>query len=187
MPIESRDLRIELFDPRRHDRSAFDCGVARLDNFLKLTAKKQHAADMTRVYVAVEDGQSIVLGYHAINLGRMDVRELVERPRGAPEHGDLPVLFLGQVAVTREAQGAGIGAVLMHHVFEKACRVSEQAGCFAVVLDVMADGGEAQFARRRDWYAAFGFRPFATNPSRMFVTMKYVRALVAERIHPGGS
>lgn len=177
MPTEGGDLRIEHFDPTRHDRAGFSCGVDRLDNYLKLSAKKQQKGDMTRVYVAVEDGETAVLGYHVINLGMMNVDELAKRPRGAPDHGELPVLFLGQVAVNATAQGRGVGSVLMHHVFEKACRIAEEAGCFGIVLDVMPDGGDEAFERRRSWYAAFGLQPFASNPARMFMTMKQVRAV----------
>lgn len=134
---------------------------------------------MTRVYVAVEDGKSKVLGYHTINLGMMDVGELERRPRGTPKHGELPVLFLGQVAVNNEAQGQGIGSILMHHVFEKACGISEEAGCFAIVLDVMSDGGEQAFRRRQDWYREFGFQPFASNSARMFLTITQAQAIVS--------
>jgi GNAT superfamily N-acetyltransferase len=178
MPTEGGALRIELFDPARHDRAGFSCGVQRLDTFLKLTATKQQKEDMTRVYVAVEDGQTRILGYHAINLGMMNADALKKRPRSAPEHGELPVLFLGQVAVSEVAQGQGIGSILMHHVFAKACAIADHAGCFAIVLDVMSDGGGEAFERRRGWYAEFGFQPFASNPARMFMTMKQVRTLV---------
>lgn len=178
MPTEVGDLRIENFDPARHDRAGFSCGVERLDNYLKLTARKQQKGDMTRVYVAVEDGGVTVLGYHAINLGMMNVDELQKPPQGAPDHGELPILFLGQVAVSKGAQGQGIGSILMHHVFEKAARIADQAGCFAIVLDVMADGGDEAFERRRSWYAEFGFQSFVSDPARMFMTMKQVRAIV---------
>lgn len=180
MPTEVGDLRIENFDPARHDRTGFSCGVDRLDSFLKLSAKKQQKNDMTRVYVAVEEGYAIVLGYHAINLGVMNVDELARRPPGAPAHGELPILFLGQVAVSKSAQSQGIGSILMHHVFEKASRVADEAGCYAIVLDVMSDGDENAFERRRLWYAEFGFQPFASNRARMFMTMKQVRAIVRE-------
>ena len=178
MPTELPALRIERFDPARHDRTGFDCGVGRLDNYLKLSARKQQRDDMTRVYVAVEDGSARILGYHAISLGMMNVDELERRPRGAPAHGELPVLFLGQVAVDRAAQGKGLGGILMHHVFEKACAISDMAGCHAILLDVIADGGEAAFARRKAWYEDFGFTAFASNPARMFLTIKQVRAMV---------
>ncbi|MEM6415504.1 MAG: GNAT family N-acetyltransferase [Pseudomonadota bacterium] len=174
------DLRIEHYDPTRHDRSGFSCGVDRLDNYLKLSAKKQQKDDMTRVYVAVEDDDTKVLGYHAINLGTMNVDELAKRPRGAPDHGELPILFLGQVAVSKEAQGHGIGSILMHYVFEKASRISNEAGCFAIVLDVMSDDNEKAFQQRRSWYTAFGFQSFTSNHARMFMAMKQVRAVISK-------
>lgn len=133
---------------------------------------------MTRVYVVVADGSPRILGYHAINLGIMNVDELQRRPRGTPDHGEIPVLFLGQVAVDRRQQGRGLGGILMHHVFQKACVIADTAGCHAIVLDAIADGGEEEFARRTSWYESFGFASFASNPRRMFLAMKQVRAVV---------
>ena len=184
MPTEPPALRIEHFDATRHDRADFDCGVGRLNNYLKLSARKQQRDDMTRVHVVVEEGSVRVLGYHAINLGMMNVDELERRPRGAPDHGEIPVLFLGQVAVDKAAQGNGLGGILMHHIFEKACMVSDVAGCHAIILDVISDGGEDAFACRKAWYEGFGFAAFASNPARMFLAMKQVRAAVRARRWP---
>ncbi len=181
MPTEPSALRIERFDPARHERADFDCGVSRMNNYLKLSAKKQQKDDMTRAYVAVEDESARILGYHAINMGMMNVDELKRRPRGAPDHGEVPVLFLGQVAVDKTAQGRGLGGILMHHVFEKACVVSDVAGCHAILLDVISDGGEKAFARRKAWYESFGFASFPSNPARMFLVLKQVRAVVQAR------
>lgn len=178
MQNEPAGLRIEQFDPSRHDRRAFSCGVSRLDNFLRLSAKKQQKDDMTRVYVVVENGESRILGYHAINLGMMNVDLLEKRPRNAPVHGELPVLFLGQVAVNEQVQGRGIGSILIAHVFAKAVAIADQAGCFAVVLDVMSDGGAEAFVRRKNWYRSFGFQEFPSNAARMFMTMRQVRLLL---------
>ena len=181
MPTDLPALRIELFDAARHDRAAFDCGVDRLNNYLRFTARKQQRDDITRVYVVVEEGNAPILGYHAINLGMMDVDEMTRRPRGAPDHGEVPVLFLGQVAVDKTAQGRGLGGILMHHVLEKACAVSDMAGCHAVLLDVIADGGGDALARRKAWYEGFGFAAFPSNPARMFLAMKQMRASVRAR------
>ena len=178
MLTEHSPLRIETFDPPRHERDGFDCGVARLNNYLKLSARKQQKDDMTRVYVARADRDTKILGYHAINLGMMNVSALERRPRGTPDHGEIPVLFLGQVAVDQMAQGLGIGGILMHHVFEKAAVIADQAVCHAVVLDVMSDGGEAAFEKRKDWYRSFGFQSFASNPARMFMAMKQIRQIM---------
>ena len=89
------------------------------------------------------------------------------------------MLFLGQVAVVWAAQGKGLGGILVHRVFAKACAVADPAGCHAILRDVIADGGKAAFARRKARYEGFGFAAFAGNPARMFPTMKKVRATVA--------
>ena len=133
---------------------------------------------MTRVYVVVEEGSARILGCHAINLGMMNVDELEHRSRGAPDHGEIPVLFLGQIAVDGKEQNRRLGGLLMHHVFEKANIISELAGCHAIILDVISDGGKVEFGRRSAWHKSFGFTPFPSNPSRMFLPMKQVRAVV---------
>ena len=46
------------------------------------------------------------------------------------------------LCVVQLSQGFGVGSLLMHHVFDKACVVASQAGCHAIILDVMSDGGE---------------------------------------------
>ncbi|MXY33855.1 MAG: GNAT family N-acetyltransferase [Boseongicola sp. SB0676_bin_33] len=178
VPTEDTRVNIENWNPGRHDHSGFDCGVDRLNNFLKLSAKKQQKDDMSRVYVAVEPGETTILGYHAINVGTMNVAELARRPRGTPSHGEIPVLFLGQVAVDQAVQGLGVGSLLMHHVFEKACVIADEAGCHAVLLDVMSDGDPEALVRRKGWYEEFGFQSFASNEARMFMTIKQVRQIV---------
>ena len=177
MLTEETSINIENWDPGRHDRSRFACGVERLNNFLNLSAKKQQKDDMTRVYVAVLPEDTTILGYHGISVGTMNVAELAKPPRGTPSHGEVPVLFLGQVAVDLKVQGLGVGSLLMHHVFEKACVIADEAGCHAVLLDVMSDGDAEAFGRRKVWYEDFGFQSFASNEARMFMTMKHVRTL----------
>jgi hypothetical protein len=39
---------IEPFDPERHDRAAFSCGVEQVDNYFQKTANKLAKADNVR-------------------------------------------------------------------------------------------------------------------------------------------
>ncbi|WP_171208068.1 MULTISPECIES: GNAT family N-acetyltransferase [unclassified Ruegeria] len=181
MLTEASPIEIRKFDGKTHDRSAFDSGHERLNNYLKTSATKLQKGDFTRIYVAVLPGQSEVLGYHAINFGELDARALEKVPRGAPAHMQLPVLFLGQIAVTKGAMGVGLGGILMHHVFEKAVQLADQAGCWAIILDAVDDDGEAAFQKRISWYEAFGFRRMPSKTCRMFMTLKDVRGVVETR------
>lgn len=178
MPTDDRPLEIRLYDPARHVRADFDCGHARLNNFLKLSAKKQQKRDFTRVYVLTYQGEDRILGYSALNAGRIDADQLPVRARGLPSHGAIPVLMLGQVAVNKTDGGQGLGGILMHHAFEKTVAVAEQVGCHALILDVVSDDGEDAFQRRKDWYAGFGFVEFPSNPARMFMPLAQVRRVV---------
>ena len=82
------------------------------------------------------------------------------------------------LCVVQLSRGFGVGSLLMHHVFDKACVVANEAGCHAIILDVMSDGGEENFEKRKAWYQGFGFQSFASNETRMFMTMKQVRMIV---------
>ncbi len=82
---------IEPFDPARHKRSGFSCGTERLDNFLRLSARKQQKDDFTRVFVAVEEGSPKILGYYALNAHAVATGELgADRPKRAPTPGQHP-------------------------------------------------------------------------------------------------
>lgn len=51
---------IEPFDPARHDRAGFGCGVAAVDNFFKKTANKLAEAGNLRLFVMVSSDQAMV-------------------------------------------------------------------------------------------------------------------------------
>ncbi len=171
-------LRIELLRPDQHDRASFSCGVDRLDNYLKRNAREQHARDFVRTYVVIAQGDPRVLGYFVLNTGELDASALAAKPKGTPAHGHIPVVFLSRIAVDRVCQGQGIGRILLLHAFLKTDAVAAQVGCHGLMLDVMNDGDEAAIGRRRRWYESFGFVSFPSDPAKMFVPIKTIRALL---------
>ena len=81
---------IEQLDPQHHDRRSFACGTARLDNFLKHTARKHHAGDFTRVWVAIEGRNPRILGYYALNAHSLEGHDLpADLTHRAPRHGSM--------------------------------------------------------------------------------------------------
>ena len=51
---------IEKFDPEKHDRTAFSCGVDQIDNFFKRTANKLVSAHNLRVFVMTSPGGEVI-------------------------------------------------------------------------------------------------------------------------------
>ncbi len=52
--------RIEPFDPERHDRATFACGVETVDNFLRKTANKLARADNLRLYAMTDSAGALI-------------------------------------------------------------------------------------------------------------------------------
>ncbi|MCD8504341.1 MAG: hypothetical protein LRY53_07300 [Burkholderiaceae bacterium] len=74
---------IEPFDPERHDRESFTCGVAQVDNFFKKTANKLMKAGNSAVYVMVaENGE--VAGFYAMNAHAIHFENLPANTNGPP-------------------------------------------------------------------------------------------------------
>ncbi len=180
-PIEDyRPVEIREFDPARHDRTDFDCGVRRLNNFLKISAKKQQKGNIVRVYVAVEPGETAVLGYHSINAYSLSADKLGSlKPKATPPHNVLPALYLSMITVDSRQQGRGLGSILLDHAKRKALAVADTVGAYAMVLDVLNDDGDDAAAGRVDWYARHGFQCFPSDPLKMFIPIQTIRQTCA--------
>ena len=174
--LNLRGIIIEPLDPQKHDRAAFSCGTARLDNFLKRTARKHQAGDFTRVWVATESGQTDILGYYALNAHTLEGNDLPGHlTKNAPRFGGIPAVYLSMIAVDRRYQGQGVGRILLADALGRAVGAAEQIGLKAVVLDVIEDGGAEITERRRAFYAAMGFQSLPSRPLRMFISIETVR------------
>lgn len=178
MALEGDDWRIDIepFDPERHDRTSFACGIDRLDNYFQRTARKHQEGDFARVFVALSSAVSGVLGYYALNAHRVETGELpASLEKNAPRHSGVPAAYLSMIAVDRRAQGRGLGRVLLADALKRLIPVADEIGLAAVVLDVIDDGGAEAFDRRIRFYESVGFIALASRPSRMFLPMKVIR------------
>lgn len=180
MPTEPAEcdppIEIRAFEPAQHDRAGFDCGVKRLNNFIQRSAKKQQKGDLVRVYVALEQGGSAVLGYHSINNYSLCGHELGSlKPKVTPPHNALPAVYLSMIAVDGSQQGKGLGSVLLDHAKQKALGVADIVGAYAMVLDVIDDDGTEAASLRVAWYRKHGFTSFPSNTLKMFIPIQSIR------------
>ena len=171
-PVYLRSLRIEPLDPKKHDRTAFESGIARVDNFLKRTAKKQQADDHTRVQVAVST-DAVVVGYYALNAHQIELPETCR-------FGAIPAAYLSMLGVSSTVQGQGVGQLLMADAFLRVLNAGHQIGLAALILDVIDDDGEAAAHRRQAFYHRLGFQSFPSQPQRMFITLDTLRRAAAQ-------
>ncbi len=174
---EKQSFTIQPFDPKKHDRAAFSCGVKQIDNYLKLTAKKGSKADVVRIWVLVGEDNAIV-GFYGINMHAIDVVEMpATYAKKAMQHGKLPVAFITMIGVDERHQGVGIGSALLADALSRIGRVSDEIGTCAVLLDVLDDGDEAAVMHRKRYYEGFNFIPLPDQPLRLYIPIQTVRVM----------
>jgi GNAT superfamily N-acetyltransferase len=161
---------IELFDRSRHDRSGFDCGIPRLNDWLTQQAGQFEKRDLARVYVLVAAGETTVQGYHALSSHTVVFEALPEDQAKGLLRIDLPVVLIGRLAVDQSTQGQGLGEYLLIDALRRAEYLANKVGVRAV--EVYAINASA-----RRFYEKYGFLPLQDDPQHLFLPMHVIRKL----------
>jgi len=172
--------RIEPFDPERHDRTGFSCGVEAVDNYFKKTAGKLVSAGNVRLFVMVNPDGNLI-GFYAINAHAVDYRDLPSRfARSRPGHGSIPAAFVAMIGRDQHYSGQGFGSDLLVDALRRMTQAADVIGLAVVLLDVLDCGDPERTARRQSLYQSYGFQPLPSNPNRLYLPLATVRNLMAE-------
>lgn len=164
-------LRFEAFDSRRHDASRFSCGQPALDRYIRELASQDVRRDVARVFVAPREAGAGIIGFYS--LAGASVRKEsfpAEHAKRLP-HYPVPVALIGRLAVDRDAQGQGVGELLLMDAFARIHEASNTLAVQSIVVDAK-DGTAAAFYRR------YGFLPLTDAPMRQFLPLATVRRLI---------
>lgn len=170
---------IAPFDPDKHDRAAFSCGVEQVDNFFRKTANKLSAAGNLRVFVltAAEGG---LIGFYALNAHAVDFTDLPPRyARTRPGHGSIPAAYISMIGVDSRYQGQGFGGDLLVDGLRRIAIAADNIGIAVIMLDVLDCGDEAKTAKRKALYESYGFAALPSHPLRLYLPLATVRKLLA--------
>lgn len=174
---EHRNI-IEPFDPEKHDRTAFSCGVEQVDNFFKKTANKLAKADNLRLWVMTTAEGSLV-GFYSVNAHSVDYQDLPPKyGRTRPGHGSIPAGYISMIGVDSRFQGQGLGGDLLVDALTRLARASKAVGIAVAILDVLDCGDPEAVARRLALYRGYGFEAFPSKPLRLFLPMTTIRKLI---------
>lgn len=142
--------RPQLLDPSRHDPSAFECGDASLDEWLKRYSGQSRRAHTAATWVIV-DGNDVVVAYASLAMTAIDRSGAPKAlAKGAPN--PVPALLIGRLAVDRHHAKQGLGTALVAHALATAADVNQRAACRAVVVTAINESS-------RLWWEGFGFEP----------------------------
>jgi len=170
---------IEPFDPVRHDRANFSCGIRQIDNYFQKTANKLAKANNVRLFVMVDPENTSVIGFYSLNSHSVDYTELPGKfARTRPVHGQIPAAYISMIGRDRRYSGLGFGTDLLVDALKRIARAGDSIGIAVVLLDVFDCGDPERVARRKTLYEDFGFMPLPSNPLRLFLPVGTVHTLV---------
>lgn len=168
--IMPTSLHIQRLDPTRHDRDAFDCGVAELNDYLAKTANQDVKRSAAGCWVAVpSEDSSDILGYYTLapeSVAAADLPDLAPKiRRKLPPYPRMGAALLGRLAVSKTLQGQRIGERLLFDALTR-CLASEIPFVMVVV--------DPKDEKAAEWYGRFGFQPLTGD--RMFVMVEELKS-----------
>jgi GNAT superfamily N-acetyltransferase len=152
-----------------HDLSEFECGEPSLDDWLRRRALQNEESGASRSYVVCA-GQQVV-GYYALAVGAVAHAGTSGRiKRNMPD--PVPVMIIGRLAVHQDFQGRKIGPGLLRDAVLRTLQAAEIAGIRAILVHAISD-------RARQFYEDCGFIPSPIDPMTLMITVaEAVKAFV---------
>ena len=148
-----------------HRQDDCECGETVLDDWLKRRAMANQASGASRTFV-VADENNCARGYYAMAAGAVS-HELATRGirRNMPD--PVPVMVLGRLAVDRRTQGLHLGAALLQDAVNRAVAVSQNAGVRALLVHALHE-------KAKQFYEHYGFQPSPTHPMTLMLRLSRV-------------
>ena len=155
----------QAFDPQRHDRSGFNCGIPELNEYLHRFANQHRRKGISAVHVLVESGApSLILGYYTLSAAQVDVAELRDTDRKKLPRFPVPCFRMGRLACRADRQGQGLGKLLLGCAVERCLQAGRQVTAFALIVD-------AKGAAAKTLYEHYGFKPCVDSPMTLYLPL----------------
>ncbi len=158
---------------RKHDRSAFDCGDAELNEFLLRYARQSHDQGAAKTFLTVDDSTKAILGFYSlapVSLAYHRVPDVVRRGLGRHE---VSGFRLARLAVDRAHQGQGLGGQLLLAAGRRCLMVAAQVGGTVLVIDAKND-------RVAAWYVSYGAVPLLDAERTLVLPLATIEGLLKE-------
>lgn len=165
------EIVIELLT-KDHDRKSFKCKKPEYTDFLQQRARKHAEQNLSKTWVAVEQGGRAILAYITLSMGNVSLEEVGEEIKNKLPRHPIPVLHVGRLATDEQHVGRGLGSVLLQFAAGKAIEASTTIGCFA--LELTADGEDAF-----NYYLRRGFLPLKRDTTRLYLPIETLKAAEA--------
>jgi len=150
-----------------HDRSAFSCGTAPLDRYLREQASQDVKRLVAGCFVVVEAATGTLASYYTLAATSVAANDLPPQfVKRLPRYPLLPAALIGRLAVDQRYQGRGIGSALLADAALRVLRSDMKA--LALIV-------EAKDEKAVAFYRLQGFTPFASRPLSLYLPLETVK------------
>jgi len=144
-----------------HDLSQFACGEPSLDDWLRRRALQNEESGASRTYVVCAGPH--VVGYYVLAVGAVAHGGAPGRVRrNMPD--PVPVMIVGRLAVHKDYQGKKIGPALLRDAVLRTLQAAEIAGVRAILVHAISE-------RARQFYEDCGFIASPMDPMTLMITV----------------
>ncbi len=158
-------LEEQMLDPHRHDRQAFTCGVAELDEYLHRFAVQQSKKGIAVVRVLIDtDMPKTILGYYSLSAAQIDAVQMDETTQKKLPRYPVPCFRLGRLAAHSAHHGRGLGRLLIGCAVERCLEARKYVAAYALVVDAKGEKAKA-------FYEHYGFMPCRDNPMTLYLSL----------------
>lgn len=156
------------FDPQRHDREGFSCGVPDLDDYLLRFAAQHRRKGVSTIFVLTQaSAPSLILGYYTLSAAQVDVASLGRAEQKKLPRYPIPCFRMGRLACRTDQQGQGLGKLLIACAVERCLQARKQVAAYALIVD-------AKDAAAESFYQHYGFKPCADAPMTLYLPLGVV-------------
>jgi len=154
-----------------HDLSQFYCGETTLDDWLRKRALQNEESGASRTYVACLEKR--VVGYFALAAGAVAHAEAPGRVRrNMPD--PVPVMVIGRLAVDQTVQGQALGPALLRDAVLRTLQAAEIAGIRAILVHAISE-------RAKRSYEKWGFIASPIEPMTLMITLAEARKATQDK------
>jgi hypothetical protein len=170
MNTDSANLSIMLLDKKLHDRTAFDCGVPALNNYLQRQATQDVEKRAAVVYVAVVE-PPVIVGYYSLSQYSIELARLPETvTKRLTRYPVVSATLLGRLAISVGLRHQRLGETLLFDALRRSLAQSAHIASAGVVVD-------AKDEHATTFYIKYGFLPIVDADHRLFLPMQTIQQM----------
>ena len=144
-----------------HELASFDSGEPALDDWLRKRALSNAERGGAQTYVISVENR--VVAYYTLSAGAVDQAKATGRARrNMPS--PIPVMLIGRLAVERSHQGRGLGRALLRDAILRTLQAAEIAGIRAILVHALSE-------KAQGFYEQGGFQSSPTDPMMLMITV----------------